>query len=137
MCGKCRESDLIMKIKTCELSGKALDFAVAKCIANVHEDAMLNGTTMSGWWVSNLFIDPNHWVRSDEFNPSTNWAQGGPIIERNDICLSSWYSKWEACASHGRCASRRTSGPTPLIAAMRVIVASKLGDEVEIPGELL
>jgi hypothetical protein len=28
-------------------------------------------------------------------------------------------------------------GPTPLIAAMRCYVASKLGDEVEIPAELL
>lgn len=28
-------------------------------------------------------------------------------------------------------------GPTPLIAAMRCYVASKLGDEVEIPEELL
>ncbi len=28
-------------------------------------------------------------------------------------------------------------GPTPLIAAMRCYVASKLGDEVDIPEELL
>lgn len=28
-------------------------------------------------------------------------------------------------------------GPTPLIAAMRCFVASKLGDEVEVPDELL
>ena len=28
-------------------------------------------------------------------------------------------------------------GPTPLIAAMRCYVASKLGDEVEVPVELL
>ena len=28
-------------------------------------------------------------------------------------------------------------GPTPLIAAMRCYVASKLGDEVEVPEELL
>ena len=32
-------------------------------------------------------------------------------------------------AIHGR-------GPTPLIAAMRCYVASKLGDEVEVPDEL-
>jgi hypothetical protein len=29
-----------------------------------------------------------------------------------------------------------SEGPTPLIAAMRCYVASKLGDEVEIPSEL-
>lgn len=28
-------------------------------------------------------------------------------------------------------------GPTPLIAAMRCFVASRLGDEIEIPEELL
>ena len=29
------------------------------------------------------------------------------------------------------------SGPTPLIAAMRCYVASKLGDEVDVPEELV
>jgi hypothetical protein len=30
----------------------------------------------------------------------------------------------------------QTDGPTPLIAAMRCYVASKLGDEIDIPEEL-
>lgn len=165
MCGKCRESDLLMKIKTCELSGAALDWAVAKCIANVHEDAMLNGTTMTGWWISNLFIDPNHWVRSDEFNPSTNWAQAGPLIEENCItvvCAEGEYSSrlrgyktyWVAeigkhCAEtvywsqgddwgeHYQISCLSIEGDAPLIAAMRCLVQVKLGDEVEIPDQIL
>ena len=69
-------------------------------------------------------------------HPSTNWAQGGPIIEREKIATQFWVSEdaWEALIKGGFFASY---GPTPLIAAMRAYVASKLGDEVEVPDELL
>lgn len=130
-----------MKIKTVKLTGAALDWAVAKCLANVHEDAMLNGTIMHGWWISGLFTDPSYWIRNDEFNPSTNWTQGGPIIERERIQVvfrvtdGNGGGYWEAANlftdTYGY------SGATPLLAAMRCYVASKLGTEVEIPGELL
>ena len=79
-------------------------------------------------------------------SPSTNWAQGGPIIEREKIdlcwspsrgsCLATISVLWPNEFPCGRrCIT--THGPTPLIAAMRCYVASKLGDEVEIPKELL
>jgi hypothetical protein len=65
---------------------------------------------------------------------STNWAIGGPIIYREGI---SWHcankSSWHAYA-YG--SADNFNGPTPLIAAMRCFVASKLGDEVEVPDEL-
>jgi hypothetical protein len=45
------------------------------------------------------------------------------------------YPKWQAeCNSNDY--HNRQHGPTPLIAAMRCYVASKLGDAVEIPEEL-
>ena len=75
---------------------------------------------------------------------STNWAQGGPIIEREKIALT-WYpddKEWIAGVDfqHPRfsnvIAYEEQYGPTPLIAAMRCYVASKLGEEVDVPEEL-
>ena len=137
-----------MKIKTSELTGAALDWAVAKCLAEVHEDDLLNGTVMHGWWISGLFVNRNEWIRLEEFNPSTNWAQGGPIIEREligtnpifkaagyDSPTGKWY--WQASMpSKDGGWEESFYGPTLLIAAMRCRVASKLGDEVEVPDEL-
>lgn len=109
-----------MKIKTNELTGAALDWAVAKIEFPEpdYEDA-----------------DRLVYVHGDDefhFSPSTNWAQGGPIIEREYIDLQ--------CLPHkdGGLVWRtfHADGPTPLIAAMRCYVASKLGDEIEVPNEL-
>ena len=69
------------------------------------------------------------------YSPSTDWAQGGPIIEREGVLFTrtndgEMYRAWIV---------RRNAsaiGPAHLIAAMRCYVASKLGDEVEIPEEL-
>jgi len=67
------------------------------------------------------------------YNPSGDWMQGGPIIERERIdVLYEHDLRWIAVPQKGI----ESYGPTPLIAAMRCYVASKLGDEVEIPDEL-
>jgi hypothetical protein len=72
------------------------------------------------------------------FEPSTNWAQGGPIIEREAITVSEGSPvvglEWMAC---DRGSTHIQHGPTYLIAAMRCYVASKLGDDVSIPEELI
>lgn len=69
---------------------------------------------------------------------STNWSQSGPIIEREEIGLAkSLRGVWTAIKydeQHRVLAFE--DGPTPLVAAMRCYVASKLGDEVELPEEL-
>ena len=59
---------------------------------------------------------------------------GGPIIEREGIGFTQFndYPQWTA--KHPQAVY--FDGPTPLIAAMRCYVASKLGDEVEVPDEL-
>jgi len=102
-----------MKIKTSELIGAALDWAVAKC-----EDV---------------------YCFDGSYTPSTDWAQGGPIIEREFITIDQKERSICACidAPDGHeCNDIWANGPTPLIAAMRCRVASKLGDEIEIPEEL-
>jgi hypothetical protein len=99
-----------MKIKTSKLQGAALDWAVAKCEGLSHR---LHGHVPY----------------------STDWAQGGPIIEKEKIDVvhvgfaQSDDKKWVAMDKH--------YGPTPLIAAMLCYVASQLGDEVDAPDELM
>jgi len=106
-----------MKINTSELQGAALDWAVAKCegIEFTYED------------------HPHHEMVGMHY--STNWAQGGPIIERECIGLQRWNEEHEWAADIG--GGFEQYGDTPLIAAMRCYVASKLGDEVEIPKALV
>lgn len=68
---------------------------------------------------------------------STDWAQGGPIIEREKISPRlEREGLYFAPYFNGVAHVGHQSGPTPLIAAMRCYVVSKLGDEVEIPDEL-
>jgi len=76
------------------------------------------------------------------FRPSTNWAQGGPIIEREHIGLSWVVSNYLYVTGCWSAHIPQTNGKlfyasTPLIAAMRCYCCSKLGDEVDVPEELL
>ena len=113
-------------MKTSELTGAALDWAVAKCVGLVNGDG--------------LDVD---FILEMGYRPSTDWAQGGEIIEREKIGV--WWAThyvddegqesgnhWYAETAEGLV----RDGATPLIAAMRCYVASKLGDDVEIPEEL-
>ena len=105
-------------MKTSELQGAALDWAVATIEGHDY--------WRDGKWTA------------DVFTPSTDWAQGGPIIEREMLMVQPELGKkgagnaWYAVAM----TPHDSYGPTPLAAAMLCFVASKLGDEVEIPEEL-
>jgi len=101
-----------MKVKTNELTGYALDWAV-----NQIEECC-----------------------DDPWTPlfSTNWSQGGPIIEREELTLSChWQRPYAVKVLADEKRVVQGNGPTPLIAAMRCFVASRLGDEVEVPEELI
>ena len=123
-------------MKTNELTGAALDWAVAKCEG---EQLWIGSKVCERICPDNG--EPVFW------EPSTDWAQGGPIIEREGIELQCNTSAlqatayknanpdWFACLKFKR--ADHWHGTTPLIAAMRCYVASKLGDDVEIPEELL
>ena len=79
--------------------------------------------------------DLDHYA-GDCCSASTDWSQGGPIIEREKIRLNYGVGEegfyCEAYITAGTC----QHGPTPLTAAMRCYVASKLGDKVDVPEEL-
>ena len=101
-------------MKTSELTGNALNWAVN------HADGLTD------------MLAP--------VNYCGKWEFGGPIIEREGLQLRKrndfhfpapfWQAgQWSDITL--------MPGPTPLIAAMRCYVASKLGDDVDIPQELL
>jgi hypothetical protein len=143
-------------MKTSELTGAALDWAVAKCEG---------GTIRTEHGV---FLNQSDGY--EYFTPSTDWAQGGPIIDREGISViqlesesipdargfwqGKYQAQWGAVIGERHCLEENHGsqgdywgrsyhidreaviGPTPLIAAMRCYVASKLGDEVNVPQEL-
>jgi hypothetical protein len=115
-----------------ELEGKALDWAVATA----------EGLKSETWHTSAIAVHYPNAPRAVPFKPSTDWSQGGPIVEREKIHLvpetddtqchaqigyNSWDGYWKFFGN----------GETMLVAAMRCYVESKLGLEIEIPQELL
>ena len=115
-------------MKTSELIGPALDWAVAKC-----EGAYISKESDEPFWLEGIVAAP---CFLDKYQPSTDWEQGGPIIEREKIELSIDCAEVFCWWAQHQLSDSMEHGHTPLIAAMRCYVASKLGDEVEIPEEL-
>jgi hypothetical protein len=119
-----------MKIKTSELQGAALDWAVAKCEGMIIEIRPA-GTCGRPLYVLAAKEGYTPWT----WEPSTNWSYAGPIIEREGLCLN-----YDPFSKRWNCSTKvldSYQAETPLIAAMRCYVASKLGDEVEIPEGLV
>jgi hypothetical protein len=121
-------------MKTNELTGAALDWAVAKCEGRGFVFGETDYTDGHTYQRGTAQATGPHY--------STNWAQGGPIIEREKIDLQCWDAHsmpWKASIdgdTDAGVALYVEYGPTPLIAAMRCYVASKLGDDVDVPEEL-
>ena len=120
-------------MKTSELKGAALDWAVQQCEGTRKDIDFL-------WW-------------TEDYTPSTDWAQGGPIIERESIFVLREQSGfkgrrlWAATSGASKAIGLNDDsvklyrdafyfGPTLLIAAMRCYAASKLGDDVDVPKEI-
>ena len=126
-----------MKVKVSEAKGQVLNYLVAKAMGKTIYPSK------SGRWMTANYGDFNHRHGAPWFEPTTSWAQGGPIIKRERINLSAYQldengnenEGWQAWPNYGM-SDWYMTGPTPLIAAMRCYVASKLGDEVEVSNEL-
>lgn len=126
-----------MQIKTSELRGIALDWAVATCDGWIPD--MEKGTLVRRGIYGRHFVS--------DLPYSTDWSQGGPIIEREKIDIltekkantDSWFASVARYQDGSRLVGWRLHeyGATPLIAAMRCYVASKLGDTVDIPDGLM
>ena len=140
-----------MKIKTKELSGIKLDYAVAEAIGRKIRRAQGDAAPDEVW------------------SPSTKWADGGPLIAEHNITLiradddyavdemggrrriPQWWGECDRWVGYGLstswegeymdpafivCEDQGIYGTTPLEAAMRALVSHKLGAEVDIPEAL-
>lgn len=132
-----------MKVKTADLIGPALDWAVAQCKGFKKIYAMAAWSNKHGAHGGPQVMVSNEEDSSFDYRPSSNWAQGGPIIERARIALRAHdhdVQEWSAEPSINTVQTRLSAfstGPTPLISACRCFVAARLGDEVDIPDELV
>lgn len=139
-----------MLINTSELEDAALEWAVAMCErikVEIHSAAMIVESRLRSMSPVEVASHPRPKPYCTipgrhQAAFSSDWAQGGPIIERCQITIRHDYNDdWVAEYSHpysygaGR-AYFKQSGPTPLLAAMRCYVASMLGEEIEVPEEL-
>ena len=118
-------------VRVSEATGSVLDWMVARCEGwdsyDVHSNGQLELERIS---------DGGHcWLRC--FTPSTDWLQGGPIIEREGINLNFMQfdspQYWTAHIRHSGKVRFGAVGPTLLVASMRCYAASNLGDIVEVP----
>lgn len=139
-----------MKVRTESLQGPALNWAVASIVYNDHVIKVCNE---EGW--------PSRWIEVENFPgsapmyfryyPSQDWKDGGPILGRYlaGVFKYNKLDPGEPDTFGAHVVVIRTDwrgdplnvvickgGTTPLIAAMRCFVASKLGDEIDVPEEL-
>ena len=123
-----------MKVKVSEVKDIALDWLVAKCEGK-------NGVLHDDEITRCIVVAAPSGVYKGIWKPHFIWMQAGPIIEREKIKISpNLVDSWSAQIHRkkGELAGWTSStGSTPLIAAMRCYVASKMGEEVEIPEGLL
>lgn len=123
-----------MKIKTSELSGAALDWAVAQIAGrklDTHQGKI-------GYYVDNW--DANVTSKFVQWSPSTDWSQCGPLIERFRIDIITERESMVAAYANDTEYQPLTSdmyGESVLIAACRAIVAAKLGYDVDVPEGLV
>ena len=130
-----------MKIKTAKLIGPALDWAVAT----------VKGYEIQMWHGYRYLGTPNEQIvsRGISIGECDDHGQIGYEATRSDVFVSLLHEakigvgpteeggvfpdKWIAAEAD----SPFFFGPTPEIAVARCYVASKLGDEVEVPDELI
>jgi hypothetical protein len=114
-------------MRTSELKGAALNWAVA--IAEGWKPDRVSENQGEYWW----FFKESRGMNPKHYHPATHWGIGGPIIEREKIGIG--YDEevgWVGVDMD----AKYQQGATPLEAAMRCYVVSKLGDEVQLPEEL-
>jgi hypothetical protein len=123
-----------MKNKTCELTGGQLDAAVALATG-------VRGQLVD--WDGNgalVFLAEGGIL----FRPSTDYSQGGPIMQTEMVSTMPWdggplarlngrnVKSGQWVANHPK-AKETMAGDGQLQAAMRAVVAGHFGSEVELP----
>ncbi|CDM88202.1 phage protein NinX family protein [Xenorhabdus bovienii] len=127
-----------MKIKTSELTGRALDWAVCLAIGGAanKDNTEVQAPNRDYYLLSN---------GKGNFTPSTDWDQCGELMDK--YCKSfgmvqrraneTWRAFAYGTPRNGQDTMRLASGDTLQIAFCRAVVAAQLGDEIDIPDELV
>lgn len=127
-----------VEVKTAELTGPALDWCVCMVAAGAqyHDDygratlvmpgaaAMMDGLKRPGYAAS----VPDY---------SSDWALGGPLRDKYDVGIEPGVPDGLRYAYVPGRDLDGSFGETALIALCRVIVATELGDVVQVPAELV
>lgn len=114
-----------------------LDWMVAKCEGSVAVRMFENS---KGFRVYKNEIMKQQGI---PFTPTTNWAQGGPILTRERISRTIdhsglWIAYWTDGYTDGDEGNKwMQCDRCELVAGLRCYVVSKLGEEVEVPSELV
>ncbi|KJZ03724.1 hypothetical protein TW86_22625 [Halomonas sp. S2151] len=107
-----------MRVKTSELEGAALDWAVAKAVK-----AECYFTADIEWWKS-----------PHRFAASSSWIFGGHLIDEYNIeIMRAGHEVWAKVAGLRDAAC---DGRTALEATCRAVVRHLLGNDVDVPEEL-
>lgn len=142
----------MVRVQAAEASGRILDLLVA--IALRRFKALIRDDARPGVSITDIdFDDAGQLVvyvpgkRSAPYakwSPSTCWQQGGAILQADAIELTGPQGQREARTSQmvqapgeARRRYHRQIGDTDLMAAMRCLVSSRLGREVEVPAHLV
>lgn len=129
----------MIKVKTAELIGPALDWAVDWVVSGKPLD-VLQKKDGSGEWA---YFHEGNWFASGPRKCSTDWSQCGPLRDKYRVELEQMMSGsvGAKCTSDGESpivlGLPRMPGSDALTAICRAIVAAKLGDTVEVPKELM
>ncbi|KWS07481.1 hypothetical protein AL064_18890 [Pseudomonas syringae pv. syringae] len=120
-----------VEVKTADLVGAALDWAVAKAdgrdpkvyFTGIHEHTF-------------VYIGD---CGTCKFNPTVSWIWLGALIKRYRIEVRPLYiGDWEAqVMADDEPATPEAEGSSPELAICRAIVEEKLGETVSVPKELL
>lgn len=140
-----------MKVKTSKLTGVALDWAVGTALKLPVEICQIfqYGKPNGKCYISVGETDKDG--SEIDFNPSEDWSLGGELIEYKELTVEPIYTsgKIQCWQSYGHDlkydergyyipgSDNKCYGPTPLIAVMRCYVTSIMGDEVDVPEELM
>jgi hypothetical protein len=127
----------MIEVNTNELVGAALDWAVAQAVGFRVQHSKRMGLHCAE--ILRVSAAENFLRMGCKYSPSTDWSQGGPLIDMHDWALpyraTARYhlGRYESCTPGGF----PHNGDTPLIAACRAIVAADQGLKSMIPSELL
>lgn len=138
----------MVSVEVAKAGNSALDYAAAVCEGgtNFLSDGITWGFELNG---ERRVLSPG-WAPAMVFCPTTVWANGGPIIERETIELHSIPARrspenWANCSDADSWLAQvfvpdrdavEAAAPTPLLAAMRAYVMARMGETIQVPSEL-